>query len=1511
LDKSWYKGYKTVNYKTIEDLNKDIKALVPKLPPDLDLIAGVPRSGLLAASLLALYLNLPFTDVDGLCERRVLETGLYRKFGKVFDFSRCKKVLVIDDSINSGASMNKAKSAIQGANLPYEVYYAAVYATSISYEFVDFWCEIVDQPRYFEWNVMHHPDLQRSCVDLDGIICRDPTESENDDGANYRRFLVSAEPLVRPTMEIGWIVTCRLEKYRHLTEEWLKKQSIKYRNLVMMDLPDKKTRLALGSHALFKAEVYESSQAILFIESSFDQAQEIARISRKDVLCKETNQMISGTTQNQRPQADSIPRSAAKVTSEIASGNIPCIKSEKSLSVCFFSHSANLYGGERSLLELVTQLVEDYGVVCSVILPSDGPLKQRLEEVGVSTYIADYSWWYDSKLLPEEQISALCTNSAKSLLYNIKQVITKINPDIVVTNTMVIPWGVITASFLGKPHVWFIREFGEADQSLKPFMPFNVTLDFVKNLSDLILTNSDAVRKALFPNVSNEKVLTIYPYVNIPEIALLQNEGNYFTSTTSIKLIITGPVQEGKGQMDAILAVKELVKRGKDVELIIVGYRITDYAKHLKTIVKEEKLEEHVKFVGFKENPYPIMNQADIVLVCSKNEAFGRVTVEGMLLKKPIIGTNTGGTLELIKDGFNGLLYEPGNYHQLAAKIEYLADHPDDAKRLAENGYEFAKKTFTKSKFGGKVYELLKSLKHKATSQASYPTLTLKGSATLDALLTAAAAKDPKINALITELGSSLATREAQISSLETNLQEKATQIHSLESQIHSLEYYMEHSILLQLVNRYQRIVEKLLRRGTRRRHYYELMLSGIRVILNEGWRSFFRKAWHWLTHRPAVIKKPRYDLPKFNASISKKEADKLVFPVPSEKPEVSIIIPAYNNWRYTLNCLKSIAKNTDGDYEVAVIDDASTDATAEVLSRVKNLNLVTNEQNMGFVESCNRGARASEGKYILFLNNDTMVAKGWLSPLLKIIKKEDVGAVGSKLVYPDRTLQEAGGIIWNDGLALNYGRGDDADKPEYNYVREIDYCSGASLMVKRELFEKIGGFDERFKPGYYEDSDLCFSLREIEYKVMYQPMSVVVHFEDVTCGTDTSVGIKKYQEINKTKFIEKWRDILQKYHYSPSPDHVVLARERCLSKRVLVMDNNVPTYDKDSGSFRMFNLLKILIELGNSVTFIGDNLERTQPYTEELQQLGIEVIYAPYVFSAETYIEKYGRFFDVVILSRVNIARKHLARVKRDCIRAKVIYDTVDLHFLRESRQAGIENNEKLLKQAEKTKATELHLARNSDITFVVSPVEKEILLKEAPLLNIEVISNIHCVTKPQKSFSERKDILFIGSFVHLPNVDAVVYFLKEIFPLIKQRMPDVRFYIVGSNPPKQVLSLQSDAIVVTGYVKDVAPYFDNCKVFVAPLRYGAGVKGKINQSMSYGLPVVTTSIGAEGIELIDGENTLIADEPEEFAEKVAILYEDEKLWNKLSQSSIKNVEQYYSYNVVKAALKEILSMV
>lgn len=281
-----------MNYRSVADLNSAIKQWIPELPMDLDLIVGIPRSGLLAANLLALYLNLPLTDVEGLCEGRLLSAGR-RLAGEYLDLSERRNILVVDDSVNSGSQMKEVREILLRADLPHQIYYAAVYITPQGSKHVDFWHEVVDTPRVFEWNVMHHSILTNSCVDIDGVLCRDPTEWENDDGENYQRFLANVKPLIVPTQTIGWLVTCRLEKYRELTEKWLKKHNIRYKQLIMMDLPDKETRVALGSHASFKAAVYKKLDASLFIESSSKQAQEIVKLAGKPVLCTETGKMLN------------------------------------------------------------------------------------------------------------------------------------------------------------------------------------------------------------------------------------------------------------------------------------------------------------------------------------------------------------------------------------------------------------------------------------------------------------------------------------------------------------------------------------------------------------------------------------------------------------------------------------------------------------------------------------------------------------------------------------------------------------------------------------------------------------------------------------------------------------------------------------------------------------------------------------------------------------------------------------------------------------------------------------------------------------------------------------------------------------------------------------------------------------------------------------------------------------------------------------------------------------------
>jgi GT2 family glycosyltransferase len=315
-----------------------------------------------------------------------------------------------------------------------------------------------------------------------------------------------------------------------------------------------------------------------------------------------------------------------------------------------------------------------------------------------------------------------------------------------------------------------------------------------------------------------------------------------------------------------------------------------------------------------------------------------------------------------------------------------------------------------------------------------------------------------------------------------------------------------------------------------------------------------------------------------------------------SSKPVVSILIPVYNEWVITHRCLWSILQYTEGEYEVIIADDCSTDETANIADYVTGVTVVRQEENQRFLKNCNSAARQARGEYLLLLNNDTTVTEGWLAPLLELFKKPDIGVVGPKLLFPNGKLQEAGGIIWNDASGWNYGRADDPALPQYNYVRETDYVSGAALMIRHSLWQELGGFDEAFIPAYYEDTDLCFSVRAAGLKVVYQPASEVVHYEGMTNGTDLGSGQKQYQVVNQQNFLQKWQDELTSFHF-PNAEQVSQARDRSRNKRsVLIIDHYVPHYDKDAGSRSTWMYIELMLDMGWRVQFMGANFFPHQP---------------------------------------------------------------------------------------------------------------------------------------------------------------------------------------------------------------------------------------------------------------------------------------------------------------------------
>lgn len=286
--------------------------------------------------------------------------------------------------------------------------------------------------------------------------------------------------------------------------------------------------------------------------------------------------------------------------------------------------------------------------------------------------------------------------------------------------------------------------------------------------------------------------------------------------------------------------------------------------------------------------------------------------------------------------------------------------------------------------------------------------------------------------------------------------------------------------------------------------------------------------------------------------------------PVPtSAEPVASLVVPTFNKLEYTLGCLAAVA--TSGDrlpFEVIVVDDASGDGTASVVPGIPGVTYVRNEQNLGFIGSCNRGASLARGRFLVFLNNDTAVQPGWLDALVRTFDEfPATGLVGAKLLYPNGQLQEAGGVIYADARAGNYGRYDAPMDPRFTSVREVDYCSGAALAIPADLFRELGGFDEHYRPAYYEDADLAMRIRQRGLRALYQPASLVVHFEGVSSGVDGAGGVKSYQAVNREKFLARWKEVLAVDHapWGTPPD---IAASR--NPRVLFLAQSPASLDAD-----------------------------------------------------------------------------------------------------------------------------------------------------------------------------------------------------------------------------------------------------------------------------------------------------------------------------------------------------------
>lgn len=679
------------------------------------------------------------------------------------------------------------------------------------------------------------------------------------------------------------------------------------------------------------------------------------------------------------------------------------------------------------------------------------------------------------------------------------------------------------------------------------------------------------------------------------------------------------------------------------------------------------------------------------------------------------------------------------------------------------------------------------------------------------------------------------------------------------------------------------------------------LVRRGLASLRTRGWRATLHRVGVHTRRQPAAQREPLY-FPDNSPFVP--------FSVPrSERPVASIVIPVYNHCAHTLACLRALAAHPPkASCEILVIDDGSSDSTRPWMQQIEGLRYHLRAQNGGFIAACNDGLRLSRGDYVVLLNNDTIPQPGWLDALLDTFTQvPDAGLIGSQLLYPDGRLQESGGVVYADGSCWSYGRFESAEDPRYSALRDADYCSGAALAIPRLLFEELGGLDSIYAPAYYEDTDLAFKVRAAGRRVLVQPASRVVHDEGTSNGTDTSTGIKAYQVRNQSVFANTWQDALAA---QPAPGSVptpALLHRR--QRQILIIDECVPQPDRDSASLRQFNLIRMLLAEGAHVVFLPTRAEPASRATDALQAIGVEVWHAPFLDRVGSWLRDNGKRFAAVMLVRYHVANECLPLLKQFAPQARTVFDTVDLHYLRERRGAELARDQRLLRSAERTRASELAVMAATDVTLLVSAAEKEQLATDAPQVRVELISNLHEVAGAGEDWAQRHDLVFVGGFRHPPNLDAMTWFIGEVFPLIHSQRPDIRFHCIGADVPDSIhaLAAASPGVQVHGYVPDVVPFMAGMRVAVAPLRFGAGVKGKVNLSMAHGQPVVATTCGVEGMHLHDGQDVLVADGSQAFADAVLRLYDDAELWQRLSDNGLANIARYFSMEAARQAVQRV----
>jgi O-antigen biosynthesis protein len=626
-----------------------------------------------------------------------------------------------------------------------------------------------------------------------------------------------------------------------------------------------------------------------------------------------------------------------------------------------------------------------------------------------------------------------------------------------------------------------------------------------------------------------------------------------------------------------------------------------------------------------------------------------------------------------------------------------------------------------------------------------------------------------------------------------------------------------------------------------------------------------------------------------------------------ASSPRVSVVIVVWNRAELSLKCLKSLAVDPNAAIEVIVVDNASTDATPRLLERVDGVTVVRNSTNVGFTAAANAGARTARAEYILFLNNDAVLAAGAIQELSDTAtRSKAIGAVGGKLVFPDGRLQEAGSIIWSDGSCEAYGRGGDPDAPEYNFERDVDFCSGALLLTRRDTFETLGGFDERYRPAYYEDADYCARLWAAGFRVVYQPKATADHEEFGSAASlDAAIDL---QRTRRGIFVSRHAQWLSSQ--SARTDGMLQARSHPHGQpSMLFIDDAVPDPAAGAGFPRAAVLVSALAELGFLVTMYVTG--RHDPLARRDQFASVEVV-AGGTEGLRTFLATRSGYGFALVSRPHNMQHlKTAAGSDLSGLSAPCIYDAEAIYALRELGRMELAGGAVSGGDRQRLIEAELDLTRGAAAVLAVSERER-MLFAAANIPNVSVLAHAVRTAPTATPFGRRRTILFVGAFSPgSPNEDAVQYFCREVLPALRGLAGcDAPVVIAGARMPPS-LEVPGDASVSwRSDVEDLTSLYNEARVFVAPTRFAAGIPLKVIEAAARGVPIVGSPLVASQLGWLEGDDLLTGADATEFAQAIASLYTNERLWLRLRESALARVDREYNETTFRRALRAAIDL-